>query len=383
MKTKSKEIIYLIAFALYCFMALSGGSELIVLNSIFKTIIYGIIILLLGYKVVVEGLSIKEILIYLIIGIICLLAYIKVDSIFFLINFVMIISIRGVNIKKVVKLDIIIKCVFLVTHIIIYIGNYFFAYDKFQELIINHGDRIRHAFYFTHPNIVSAIVFWIIMDLYYLKEKISVKHILISIILMLVNYYFTRSRTILILFIVFLIIFFVEKMLKNKEIFNRILTITYKFIFEIITIASIAMGILYKYNLRLITTVLNQLTSGRVYYSYAAFTDFGINLFSNANALKLEKYLFIDNFYVRCAVLYGLIFVVMISIMTKLSKSKNDKNIKEKIMIIILAISLFSEYFGIIIGNAIPLLLLGNLIMNKEENNEKKEPKDIYYSTGL
>lgn len=376
------ETIYLIAFSLYCFMALTGGSELILLNDTVKIAIYGIIIILLGLKFITQHISIKKILIYVIIGGVTLYAYLKLDAIFFLMNFLMIISVKDVEVKKIIKTDIAIKCIFLIFHIISYGIDYFFDYNKVQELIMNDGIRIRHAFYFTHPNIISAIIFWLIMDIYYLTKQIKLKHIIMGILLMLVSYSFTKSRTTVFLFILFLIAFFIGKIIKNKKVYYKIIDLTYKYIIEFTTLISILMGILYKYNIYLIRTLLNSLTSGRVYSAYAAFTDFGINLFCNSKALKIEKYLIIDNFYVRCAVLYGLIFVILFAIMTKLVRSKDEKYIKEKIMVIILAISLFSEYSGIIIGNAIPLLLLGKLIVDKDENNERKK-ESIDYNTNL
>ena len=373
MKKNNNDILYIIPFSLYCFMSLSGGSRLIELGNSIKIILYAIIILLFGIKIVISKLSIREICIYTMIGLVSVYAYIKLETIFFLMNFLAIISLKNVDIRKVVKIDIAIKGIFLITHATLYIIDYFFDYDNIEQFIINDGKRIRHALYFKHPNIVNSMVFWMIMDILYLKQNIKFKHILISSITIGIMYEITKSRTMLILFIIFLFIYYIGKIIKNKSLYYNIINTTRKYIIEFFTILSIAIGVLYKYNMRFITTFLNALTSGRIYYSYAAINDFGINFLCNAKAVNLEKnLLLVDNFYIRCAVLYGLIFVFLIMIMTKLIK-KDNKFILDKIMFIILAISLFSEYFGIIIGNAIPLLLLGNMIINrnkKAKNNK-------------
>lgn len=372
MKKNNNDILYIIPFSLYCFMSLSGGSRLIELDNSIKIILYTIIILLFGIKIVINKLSLREICIYTIIGFISVYAYIKLETIFFLMNFLAIISLKNVDIKKVVKVDIAIKGVFFITHSTLYIIDYFFDYNNIEQFIIYDEKRVRHALYFIHPNIVNSMVFWMIMDIFYLKRNIKFRHILISSIIIGIMYEITKSRTMSLLFIIFLFIYYMERITKNKDLYYNIINTIQKYIIEFFTILSIAIGVLYKYNIHFITTFLNALTSGRVYYSYAAINDFGINFLCNAKAINLEKnLLLVDNFYIRCTVLYGLIFILLIIIMTKLTK-KDNKFMLDKIMFIILAISLFSEYFGIIIGNAIPLLLLGNMIINRNEKVDNK-----------
>ena len=367
---KRKEILYFIPFALFCFIALSGGSTILQLNDSIKIILYLIIMLLFGLKILIDKLSKKEAIIYFFIGIISLYTYIKVGAIFFLINFLAIIALKNVNIKTVVKIDILIKSIFLITHFIAYGIDYFFDYSSVEQLIVDDGNRIRHALYFTHPNIASALMFWLVMDFFYLKKELKFQHIVIGTIAMVVMYLITKSKTTPILYIMFLIIYYLYYLFKNKKIYLTIINIMQRYIVEVITILSIAMAILYQYNIHLITASLNAITSGRVYYSYIAIRDFGINLFCNPEAVNLENYLWIDNFYIRAAVLYGLVFVILLIIMEKLVKREKNENIFDKILFIILAISLFSEYFGIIAGNSISLLLLGNLIINRRTKKQ-------------
>ena len=58
------EFIYLIPFAIYSFISLAGGSELIQLSDFVKIVLYGILILLYGVKIILDKNSIKCLILY-------------------------------------------------------------------------------------------------------------------------------------------------------------------------------------------------------------------------------------------------------------------------------------------------------------------------------
>lgn len=365
MEKKWQETLYAIAFTLYAFMSLAGGSTLISVSTNIKFVIYGMICILLFLEFLTQEYTKKELIVNAIIFAVCALIYVKLDTIFFLMNFLFIMSVKNINIKNVVKTDIVVKCIFLVVHIVAYSIGYATNYNGIQELAMSDDGRIRHAFYFIHPNIMSSIVFWLLLDLYYLKKNMKFINKIASLIIMIVTYYFTRSRTILVLYVVCVVLIGSNSFFKNKKNYSKIISIIYKYIFDFMTVISFLIAILYKYNNNFVRKVLNPITSGRVYASYEAIKRYGVTFLYNIKALDFENNLIIDNFYIRSTVLYGMFFLLMLIIMPKLRNKDYSTNIKDKIMIIVLAISLFSEYSGIIIGNAIPLLLLGNLIMKK------------------
>ena len=94
----------------------------------------------------------------------------------------------------------------------------------------------------------------------------------------------------------------------------------------------------------------------------------------NINAINLDEFIIIDNFYIRSAILFGGIFIILLSIMNK-NISKNE-SLFSKIIIIVFSINLFSEFNSICIGNAIPILLLGYMIMNKNKINLLETEED-------
>lgn len=373
---KKKELIYLIPFIIYCFICLAGGSELIHLSNVVKIILYAIIILFYGVKVLLDKNSVKILILYALIALVCAYAYLKTGTIFFLMNFITIIAIKDVDIKKVVKIDLIIKCIFIAIHSILYVVNYIFNYDAISYLIIaSDGFRVRNALFFTHPNIAAGLILWAIIDAFYLLKNIKIKHIIISAIIMVVTYIITGSRTTILIYALFMILYYLNKLVPNIQ-YKKLLTYGQRYGIEIMTVISLLLAYLYRFGNSFIY-LINRLTSGRVYYSYGAIDKFGIHFLSNAQALNVEKFFIVDNFYIRCAVLYGLIFLVFLIIFEKFANKNIEKYRFEKISFIVLCFTLFSEYYGFIIGNAIPLLLLGNMVINKNKKSYEIVKNDL------
>lgn len=361
------DVLYLIAYALLCFMTLSGGSQLIKISEEIKLILYSVIIILFSIKIILNGITKKEIIILVLFGLMAVYTYMELGTIFFITNLFAIMALKKTNVTKIVKVDIIIKLLFLIMHSIFYFTDIMFG-DTIKGAILYRGTMERHSLYFTHPNIVALMIFWLIVDIAYLKKKLTIRNIIFFTILISIIYFLTNSRTILAVYIVFLCIFYLKEM-KNKAFSTKMINFMYKYIFEIITILSILMATLYGRGWTFLDATFNALTSGRVYSSYVAVNSIGIHLFGSTDLLQFEN-LIVDNFYIRSAVEYGLIYVLILICMTKFNREK-EKNITDKVLVIIFAVSLFSEYNSIIIGNAIPLLLLGNIVIN----NHKKEKK--------
>lgn len=361
------DVLYLIAYTLLCFMTLSGGSQLIKIGEEIKLILYSVIIILFSIKTILNGITKKEFIILVLFGVMAVYTYIELGTIFFITNLFAIMALKKTNITNIVKVDIAVKLLFLIIHSIFYFTDIIFD-NTIEGGVFYRGTMVRHSLYFTHPNIVALIVFWLIVDLAYLKKKLTIRNIIFFTILISITYFLTNSRTVLATYIVFLCLFYLKDM-KNKIFSTKMINFIYKYIFEIFTILSILMAILYGKGWVFLDATVNALTSGRVYNSYVAVKNIGINLFGSTDLLQFEN-LIIDNFYIRSAVEYGLIYVLILICMTKFNKEK-EKDITDKVLIIIFAISLFSEYSSIIIGNAVPLLLLGNIVINSHKKEKK------------
>lgn len=366
----NKERLYIIAFTLFCFISLAGGSILLKLSDSVKVILYLIIIACFGLKILLDKVNIKILFLYLCIAVICIYTYFKTGAIFFLINFLAIVASKDIKIKRIVLIDFIVKCLFIVTHFIFYGIQYVFNYDSIANLIISSdGFRVRNALFFVHPNIAAGVVLWAIIDVFYLINKIKIKHVIYTTLIMIVTYIITGSRTSLLIYLLFLILYGLNKIMKNKS-YKKILNFFQRYSVEIIAVFSLLLAYLYKFENSLIYFI-NRLTSGRIYYSYKAITDFGINIFSNQNAINVDNIYPVDNFYIRCVILYGMIFLFMLVILEKLIDKNENKYFLEKILFIILTISLFSEYYVFIIGNSVVLLLVGKIVVERKPKGNR------------
>ena len=358
-KTNFDNIMYVVAFSIYGIVSLLGASALIVLDERVKDIAYIVSILLFSIVMLHKKYEKVEYVIYGILCVFTLYTSIRIHKMLFFINLLAIVASKEIELKRVVKVDIVIKTIILLIHCTIYIYQYIFNYAIIEDTIIMDLGRNRHALYFNHPNLVAQIVLWLAFDILYLKQC-DKKSIILTFILLLITYMVTDSRTMFLMYIVFLMLYY-GKNLFNEKNYKKIIDFIQKFSIDILAIFSLILALLSDKGLYIVG-LINKLTSGRVYYSVIALDKFGINLFPNVSAINIEDYTLVDNFYIRAMVLFGIIFIILMSIMTKLIGK--DENMILKIIIIVFAINLFSEYNSISIGNAIPLLLMGNIIIN-------------------
>ena len=374
---KKTDILYYIAiFGVFC-INLVDISKIIDIESIYRTIIYMSLAVTLIVKIILTKYSHKQIILIIIFGLIsCYVTYV-LNNYMFVINFLAIVGIKGINIKNVVKIDIIVKLLFLLIHTSVYFYDYINHYDKVASTFVyTQAYGIRQGFYFSHPNTVSGIVIWLAIDIIYASKNKKLAYI-ISTFIILFYYYFTVSRTALGVYIIFSILMFINH--KENEIFNKKTNFILKYLIDIFAALSILLILIPKLinNTEIIDTI-NTLLSKRLYYSEWAVNLYGINILPNADTSILDKNLIVDNFYIRCLISYGILVYAMLSTKFKLLP-KSVKNM-DRIILMILPFYLFNELFCYNIGRAVALLILANAIFNKKENGEEnkcKEPKIV------
>ena len=328
---------------------------------------------MLVIKIIFTKYSKKQIILIALVGLISCYSTYVLNNYMFIINFLAIIGIKGVNIKTVVKIDIIVKLLFILIHTSIYFYDYINNYEKVATTFVyTQMYGIRHAFYFSHPNTAGGIAIWLAIDIIYVYKNKKMSYIISSFIV-LFFYYFTGSRTMLIIYMMFLVLIFVDR--KNPTFFNEKTNIILRYLIDILAISSILLVLAPRIisNTEVINTI-DKILSRRLYYSDWAINLYGFNIFPNADTSILDKNLIVDNFYIRCIISYGIIIYLMLSAKFKLVP-RNVKDL-DRIILIILPFYLFNELFCYNIGRAIALLVLANAIFNKKENGETDECKE-------
>jgi len=140
-----------------------------------------------------------------------------------MISLLAIVAIKNVDIKKIVKIDIVIKLIFLCTHASLYLIDYLLNYDAIKNLIIFSSKGASHALYFSNPNTVGAIVLLLVLDILFLKKNLNKKHLALGFLALIISYLICRSRTPFFIYIIFIALQFV----KNIKVTNLLGKYTY------------------------------------------------------------------------------------------------------------------------------------------------------------
>lgn len=370
-KKINSNMYFYVAFIINSILALIGGSNLESINEYVKYGLYGVSILLLSIYMVIQiknekpNYSILEYIVFFVFSIYSIYAGIILKKFFFIMNLLIMLAINRKNIKSTLKIDITIKTIFIMIHVIATIIAMMMG--NFQSIFLTTDSRISCTFFFKHYNIFAGIVTWMLIEYIYIRKDMEIKELLLMTMIEIFIYITTTSKTAILIYIIFMILYFGVKN-KNYRWVRNCINIFQKIGIEIMAIFSVVTAMIYKYGIPFISWI-NAKTSGRIYYSTKAIEKYGFNIFPNKSAGDFEYY--IDNFYIKSVILYGFLFVIILCILMKLVKK--DKYFEEKILLITFAVNLFSEYFEIVIGNAIPLLILGYIINDGKAQKQKND----------
>ena len=370
-KKINSNMYFYVAFIINSILTLIGGSNLGSINEYVKYGLYGVSILLLSIYMVIQiknektNYSILEYIVFFVFSVYSIYAGIILKKFFFIMNLLIMLAINRKNIKSTLKIDITIKTIFIMIHVIATIIAMMMG--NFQSIFLTTDSRISCTFFFKHYNIFAGIVTWMLIEYIYIRKDMEIKELLLMTMIEIFIYITTTSKTAILIYIIFMILYFVVKN-KNYRWVKNCINIFQKIGIEIMAIFSVVTAMIYKYGIPFISWI-NAKTSGRIYYSTKAIEKYGFNIFPNKSAIDFEYY--IDNFYIKSVILYGFLFVIILCILMKLVKK--DKYFEEKILLITFAVNLFSEYFEIVIGNAIPLLILGYIINDGKAQKQKND----------
>lgn len=380
-KKSSIDNIYYLGILLITLIRLIQDSTLFNLSGYVVT---GIKIIAAGcffVKIITRKYAKKEFLIdgmLLIFGVICVFIT-KIEMV--LLTLMILIGIKDIDIKKVVKIVFYVSVIVITIHSVSYLNAYIF-HKETLKLLLTKDLQVRHYIYFSHPNMFAGIIFGMILEWIYLygrNIKKIYKYIIIAIVATIV-YNVTISRTTLILFeILALGLFFVDL---NKSIINKFISIISKYIFAVISIIVVIFLIFYKTdNNNKYVQKIDEALSGRITLGMYARDKYGNSIipqyidFEEKIESRYAQKLVIDNFYMRYSLSYGIISLVIISIIVWNASRKS--NTFEQLYIIIFAIWGITEGVIFDVAICIVLLLIADRLLNDEvQAIVKGEKKD-------
>lgn len=360
--------IYYLSVILLTIKVVLISSELIVLNELIDNTIFAISIILIATKMVLLNKSLFDLILIGMIGIICLYTGIKSGSYHIFISYLIIAGSYKSDMKKMIKCILYTLTIMILTHLVVYLINMLFNNVEISS-IVKQGEFVStHSFYLGHSNTASMYILWTILGFIYLNyDNLTINKIIVYSALMISNYYFTRSRTCIIISILMISMIFLDKyILKNS---NKIFKNLSKYGFIIISLITITLCKFYdKFSF---ISIINKLFSGRLLLSYFALKTYGYTLFgqfidftvnygvvSNWSVTRLA----IDIMPLRLIINYGVFYLIVYSLL--LLKSNKYALKKEHIFITLMIFYSLMEIFTMNAVVCFPLAICGWYIIN-------------------
>lgn len=278
---------------------------------------------------------------------------------------------RDINeyVQLLFKSEICFVCFQLVFSIIFYFTG--------KENLVYQFDSqgIRFSFVTQHPNIFSMIVTSIILEWIWLKQsEISLKDIIISILISLICYCFTKTDTLIVVAFLIGFYWFIVKNNVMKKIINYIAM----YIFPILSVVTIWCGYAYKNTtgkLHALILQIDILLSRRIAMTAFASDLNPLRLFAGRINMYTGDYNFtyqlagfnIDNVYLALIYNYGLVYIILITLCFFILAGK--KNYMVSFWIIVFS------FYGLVesqvmIATIMPCLALISLVIQKRKNKE-------------
>lgn len=314
----------------------------------------------------------REFLIIIVLIIYAIISAIVSKNILFLINISIVLSLKNINIKKLIRLLFVYRLVgFLLVIILCKLGVF-----PNRELYLFEGNIntyiVRQSLGFYHPNLLGLYSFVLItMFLYGFFHKLKIYHFIIMIVVTLFIYFICYSRTALICSLLVIVLSFLVKYVKKLgNFFLNELTITFPLT---IILLFVLLSIFYNTDSE-ICNKINSIFSGRLFLSYSYFKESGISLFGSLvdNISYIGgKIVVVDSGYLFLLFNFGLIgfLVTIVSIfLCNYYFLKNNMKLEFVIFAVFLFYCLTEKTMLLLLLN-FPMLYLSNVIFRKEDKS--------------
>lgn len=358
-KIRKKNILNVLFYSGFIIISLSKMMERSALiqlsDDIFSILnVFGIVLFLT--KLMLDQHNARELLFN--VGLLLLMFFLKLSMgmpLFMLATCCGFMAIKGVDIRIILKIDIVIKTLFLIFHSLIFALDYISG----TEMVFDFIDEVRKgtvmSLYFVNPNSTGLIGVWIAIEILFLKENKKWFDYIAPTMFVSLVFIITTSRTPFFVYVVYLALQFIKS--------DGVLTIIQKLAYPFFCTLSFMMVSLLSPGTP-IYDMLNALTSGRIGFSFMAYNLIGPVFLPDSNAMvALEKYP-IDVFYIKCLVNYGIITMIIAYIPHFILPTDSSKETKR--ISIIASLYLFFEAVLVNIGFAPAYLILADAIINKE-----------------
>lgn len=264
-----------------------------------KYFIYGLLVVLAAivFLIQIKNISFKRIWVLLLFGIIgaCIFPFIYTPAL--AVVCLALVCCINAPYRRIFKYGFYSQLAFFLFAIFIWL----FGYNKIYD--IGSGEfifrEVRYSLGFGNTNTAAGYFLFTIFLFYAYKPRAKIKESLLLILAFIIVYILTASRTSLMAFIIFYLLYPVARMIKYSPKFSYFCSS----FFVIFTIASILLSIYGHDN------VLNEFSTNRLAYCYEAMTNYPLGIFP-----KEEITLIVDIFYIQLLWKNGLFYYFLIAI---------------------------------------------------------------------
>lgn len=272
-------------YMIYVFMFLNSFINEVVLKNYISSEIFfyfrivGLVLLLIKFFFF-DSISIVEVPLYLLVGLIIVLSAYKSKNYLLIDLFITMLSARGVNNKRIVKISFIILTVSLSCVIILSLLNVIpnLIYTRVDSI---GNEIVRNSFGTTYPTIMGSFIFFWSLQLLYIKRNINYIDIVIFISLAIITIKYTDNRLV---FVLMLIVSLYSLLFKITKFDFTKLGLKVELLWGFLIIISVFGFVIIskQYEKKIVfIQFLDQLLSGRVKLSWQGLTQYPVSLFGN------------------------------------------------------------------------------------------------------
>ncbi|MCI9435362.1 MAG: hypothetical protein HFI86_08885 [Bacilli bacterium] len=304
-------------------------------------------------KILIEKHSLKEYFFMAAIMLLCIICFIKSNSLTLIFTPLFIFGAKNIKFKNVFTFNLWIRIIsFLLIISFSLLGlrsnNIFYINRMTGE------ETYRWSLGFEHANQLHMHFFIIVLlIIYVIYDKFNLFHTICIIGANYILYQYSVSRTGFLSVILSLILVFIfKKMKKNKKSILKI----FSWIVPILTLFSLSTSMLFNYNSQILI-LLNKLLQGRIsnsnyYWKLNGVSFLGKKLISNSSDLIL------DNSYVILWLNFGILILIIFNLLYVVTSYKLIKNNRYADILIIFSFALYGITEGFLSNVFLNLSLL-------------------------
>lgn len=376
---KLPQLLYTVAFMILSLKNILDSSKMFNrpewVDTVLLLAFFGLIIV----KICTQSYTWKQIVIYGIVGLLCIYTCYSQVYFYLLFSFLGIICLQDVDLQETVRYTAMVKLMLIVMHVVYFIFM-FVALSGRVPMVWRNGVG-RYYFYLGHPNTFSAYVLWLSLELAYgFYKRINRGHILLFYGMNIISYLFTNSNTgIMVSTFAFFLMFCDKSHLTGVT--KRLGTISSRIM---LVLAIVIPGIVISYpylsgSLMEAFKALNDFFTGRLLFGAYAYDTFGFTLFGQRVYLDEVVFwrgnwidaLYFDNAYLWMFCKYGYFYMIFLSL--AFLKIGKRADILDQILIIALALYGIMEAYIINAGICFALLIIGKYLYKMLDERKQEQ----------